>query len=335
MRELLHQISEISDHLHRELSMGASRGNAWLLLDPSPLVSKPREDEWLNGVLADSVASRVHSSRAEIPAEMYAKFLPVNSNNFHGSQQLLNSIEAALTEIKADELNLGNGRVVAGWFECGVDSDSDAQRLISHYLRFMFHRRVDNRIEWLRWYDPAVLWILWDVLNAVQRKTLLGPITRLWILDPVGQLVNLQCTDDVLLTGQVGQSNLNPLNLSVEQWQQIDNIGPFNRALLKTQLGDQNDGLIKGLTPSALAQHRRAGFGALSRARQHGIKDPQDLALFAELAMQCHPKFDQHSLVITALQRFHSDVYFSACVADIDDAQWRVIASEMSASHSD
>ena len=304
------------------------------MLDPSSLVSMPREDEWLNSVVTDSVASGVHRSRTEIPPEMYAKFLPVNSSSFHGSQHLRNSIEASLTEIKVDQLNLGKGRVVAGWFECGVDPNADAQRLISHFSRLMFHRRLDNRIEWLRWYDPAVLWILWDVLNAVQRKILLGPITRLWILDPIGQLVSLQCADDVLSMEQAGQSNLNPISLSVEQWQQIDNIGPFNRALLKTQSGSQSDGLVNELALSALAQHRKAALEALSRAKQYGIQDPQDLALFAELAMRYHPKFDQHPLVVTALQRFHSNVYFSACVAEIDDAQWQVIASEMSASHS-
>jgi Domain of unknown function (DUF4123) len=333
MIKLQQQVSALSDQLHRALSDSQTTETSWLLIDPSPLFATARDDEWLDSFINHPDTLVALQSRAEVPFEMYPRFQRFDASQPHGSQQLRHSLQIAVAENQPHQLGQGFGRAVAAWIECGSEFALDAWPLRQHFSRFMFFQRPDARVDWLRWYDPAVLWVLWEILSPAQRKTLLGPIRRLWLLDPAGQLVSLQCDDDALTLPWNADAARSPLGLSDEQWQRIDAIGPFNQALVRVRLQAQGDAPGNASTLPALQQLRRQALGALARAQQRGIRDSQDLALYAELAMRCHPEFDQHPLVVDALQRVNSDNYFSACIADIDDMQWQRIRSELNLLH--
>jgi Domain of unknown function (DUF4123) len=322
----------VSDQLHRLLATSISPGVCWLLVDPSPFFVAPmRGSEWLNEIIANPNSVQVQQSRTDLPAEMYPFLLRFDTNQMVGSQQLCQSIGACLEENQAEKLLKGHGRAISGWLECDVNVGEDAKLLRDHLSQLMFHRRPDGRIEWLRWYDPTVLWSLWEILTPEQRNTLLGPIHCLWILDPKGELIRLPPSkNDAELTYR-DDATLNRLSLTNEQWIRIDSIGPFNRALAKLLFNARDMQLDATLSSSTLPVLRNQAFSALARAQKHGIHDPQDLMLYAELAMRWHPQFDRHTLVAEALRKYSADNYFSACVADIDELQWSRIRSDLSA----
>ena len=331
--QIARQALALSDQLQREWAQTDTKGRGWLLIDPSPLIAAERDAPWLNDIVDSTEIIRIPQIRAELPKSMYPVALPLDTNCAQGSDHLLASLQVGLAESQLSELQQGRGRAISAWIVCSQDTAQDAKSLKAHLGRMMFFRRPDLRIQWLRWYDPAVLWSLWGVLTPEQRKILFGPIRCIWLLDPVGQLIRLQVDEKVAAIAWQNETALNPLGLSADQWQRIDAIGPFNQALVRVRAYAVATA-ENPLSLTALAKLRDYALNALGRAQQRGIHDAKDLTLYAELAMRCHPEFDTHPLVANALDNKTADTYFSACIADIDDAQWQRIGDELRATTS-
>ena len=310
----------LSDALHREFARSEPpAATFWLLLDPSPLGMQQPDDPGLGALLNDDALARVEPSRALIPVEMSPALLPLDPGPAAGSNRIRLSLSLALDELPSSRLAQGAGRVVAAWLEVEGSVDAAAAALQRHLARVMFARRGADRVEWLRWYDPAVLWLLWPHLDARQQELLLGPIRRYWLLTPSATWACL------LKAGVQPASDPAPASLEFtpEQWSVIDGIGPLNQALVQIQSSELD---IATCTNAA-----SVGMSALARAQKAGFTDPADLARYAQKAMSCHPGFDRHALVAERLQQRSAGQFFTSVVDDITDPQWDEIAKDLKA----
>jgi Domain of unknown function (DUF4123) len=313
----------LSDSLHRGLAAsGLSSALCWLLLDPSPLGMQEADEPALAGLLMRHAVCRVKPSRAGVPREMAPALLPLDAAAPADSALIRLSLELALQELPLARLAQGGGRVIAAWLECEGEPQEAQAALQRHFAQNMFARRADGRLEWLRWYDPAVLWVLWARLSAAQQCLLLGPVSRYWLLTPSAELLCLTAqpasAQDAV---EPAAATMVQVEFTVTQWSVIDAIGALNVALTQTQ--------ASGLDATALERARDAGMSALARAQQAGFTDRQDLVAYACKAITCHPDFDQHALIAQHLRAAQPGDFFSAAVDDITDEQWRQIGQEL------
>jgi hypothetical protein len=174
----------------------------------------------------------------------------------------------------------------------------------------MVQRHPLGHDVWLRLQDPAVLWVLWGWLQPAQKATLLGPIERFYLLNPVGQLQRLTASEPV---------TRNALDLSEAQWAAIDCIEPLNIAFREWSRLRQED---------QLRPARATALAAIQRAKKLGFHDLRDLAFYGLCALEVHPRFDFHSLIVNRMRARQPTDYFGGLVADLDRHEWQRIAKE-------
>lgn len=317
----------LSDSLHRNLTTsGLPSTRCWLVLDPSPLGMQEADETALAELITHRALCRVEPARAGVPPEMAPALLPLDATIAADSALIRSSLELALHELPSTQLAQGGGRVIAAWLECDGEPEPTQAALRRHLARTMFARRADGRIEWLRWYDPAVLWVLWPRLSAEQQRLLLGPVRRHWLLTPSGALQCLSATTDPSSqAAKPTSATTEQIEFTATQWAVIDAIGALNLALVQACASELDD--------IALARYRDVGMSALARAQQAGFTDRQDLAVYASKAITCHPEFDRHAIVAQRLRAAQPGDFFSATVDDITDPQWQQITNDLNASH--
>ncbi len=316
-------LDQLSDSLHRGFASSSSpAASCWLLLDPSPLGMHKPNDPGMVKLLNDHALARVKPSRAGIPLEMSPSLLPLDQTSSAGSTLIRSSLALALGELPSPRLAQGAGRVIAAWLECDGSVDAARASLERHFACAMFASRADGRIEWLRWYDPAVLWLLWPHLIAAQQCVLLGPIRRYWLLTPSATLACLSRPGAPRHSEKVSAKSAS-IAFTSQQWAIVDGIGPLNVALTQIQASE--------LDSAAFARAAAAGMCALARAQKAGFSDRRDLARYAHRAMTCHPEFDSHALIADLLRERSTEEFFTAVVDDITDLQWNQIANDLKA----
>ncbi len=313
----------LSDSLHRGLTAsGTPDARCWLLLDLSPLGMQEPDEPALAELLSQTALCRIEPRRVGVPTEMAPALLPLNADTAADSALLRSSLELALHELPSARLAQGGGRVIATWLECDGEPQAAQTALRRHIAHTMFARRASGRIEWLRWYDPAVLWVLWPRLSVEQQRLLLGPVRRCWLLAPSGTLQCLSPT--TVLSPQAATAMAaatGPIEFTATQWAAIDAIGALNLALVQANASEFDD--------AGLMRARDAGMSALARAQRAGFMDREDLAVYACRAMTCHPVFDEHTEVAQRLNALKPGDYFSACIDDLTEADWLRICREL------
>jgi hypothetical protein len=308
--------SQLSDALHRGLATpGSTSAPCWLLLDPSPLGLSESDEPLAGGLLTHPTLCRVKPARADLPEDMAPALLALDAAESGGSALLAQSLALALGELSSQRLAQGQGRVVAAWLECDGELDASQAALQRHLARTLFTRRPDGRIQWLRWYDPAVLWLLWPRLDARQQHYLLGPIRRCWLLTPSAELACLQAPQPP------EAEPLTALGLTDAQWAVVDAISALNLALAQTD--------ASSLDATTLQRVADTGMSAITRAQQAGWSDRQDLALYARIAITRHAHFDRHPSVSQRLQAARPGDFFSAAIDGITEDQWHHIKRDL------
>jgi hypothetical protein len=315
--------SDHADVLHRALASRAPATGAacWLLLDRGPLSLNEASDPLLADLLSRGDLRMVNPPRNDVPAGLAPALLRLNSEVAQDSETIGQSLGLAGHELSSGQLAQAGGRVVAAWLEGSDGADDDPQPLQRHFSEFMFFLRPDGRVQWLRWYDPAVLWALWPCLRAEQRAVLLGPIRRYWLFAPNAALLALDAPTTTSIVLEHGTSAALRLALTPEQWNQIDAISALNLAFVQAN--------ASAFTDAALEQARQAGMAALARAQRVGLHDVRDLALYAHVAITRHPAFDEHPDVAQRLQSLKPGDYFSASIDGLTDADWTRICREL------
>jgi hypothetical protein len=299
--ELEQRIDELSDILHRRV-IESHHGVVWLSLD-GVAPERLAESELRQALLARSPVP-VPLRHSRIDERLWPSWYRLDVSRASDSAILRLSLTLGLLELDPKTLREGRGREVAGWLL--LDPDTDVSRAAAQAGRQMIQRRLGGDLL-LRTHDPAVLWWLWRFIEGSQRAALLGSVQQWWLLNPAGEL-------ECLAHGASAQHD--GLALSEPQWQEVMGIGALNHALREFP-ASVNDPHVFDILREALG-----------RARSHGLTDPSDLALFGCHAAQVHPRFDRHPLLAERLRNRQPDDFYSALVAELDEAAWRQIRQD-------
>lgn len=295
----------LSDALHRALAADAD-GRCWLMIDPAvrPL---DVEREW-DARLIERSPIQVRVLGGDPDPRLLPQLIELDSARAADSSIIHLAIEEAIEECSAASLAQGAGRRICGWMQTRVGGCA----LAAHIGRRLVQYRPGGRKALMRWIDPAGLWALWPLLDAVQRTALLGPVDAYHLLDPAGRWLTLCPDADQVPTPTFG--------LSPAQWADLEAIGALNLALREW-------GAAKAATDE-LAAGRQIALAALRRAKALGFADDRDLAAFAGRALSVHPLFHQHPLVRERLAKRAPDDYFTALVDDLAAQDWQRVRAE-------
>lgn len=250
----------------------------------------------------------VLSSRAEMGATTLPLIAEGFSNNAADMPALLDL--AALPESERDQLwqqmdeagNAGEPTLI----ELLIDTTFEPHAMQSHWCRVQSARHASD-VGWLRAFDPRVL---------LHLPRVLGPQGWRWLTRGCHGMA-LQLAGQWWALQLPGISNTAAsVTWSTDVWLDLQRIGPVNRAL------------------HLLSQHDAAGLLALAprlndlvtRAqRRHGTSRSDELAAYAVLGHEIHPRFDEHPLALAQLQA-HADPEFP--VASPVEALQRLTANQ-------
>ncbi len=287
----------LSDALHRR-AMDACDGIVWLALD-GRAPDKQATSALRQGLLARE-AVPVRLSHPQMDERLYPAWYRLDANRSTDSALLRLSVEIALDELDPQVLRQGGGRVLAGWL--ALPGSVPPGEVASHLGRQMIQRR-HMRTLLLRLHDPAVLWWLWQWLDAAQRAALLGRMNAWWLLSPLGELHALE---------RPSGAGVDTLALGERQWRDVFAIASLNQVL-------------RSLDAPPDGQTLRMLHDAARRACEHGLTDTDDQAAFIRHSLQMHPQFDRHPLLQSLLQRRQPGEFYAALSAELDDAAWRQV----------
>lgn len=299
--------NRISDQLHRTLAVTNSSASCMLLLDPTlyPPSESPRYSAWLE----QHPPVKITLQHQKIDPSIYPLLLPLESAKAADSDVLGVSVLDAIEELNPESLEQGVGRRVGGW----IVSQQPAKAVARHLAKAILQHPEPRRTKILRLHDPSVLWAFTPRLNETQLNQLLGPIDAWWYLDPLGQLVALKPT--------VSEPLDTALQLTPENWRDVDGIGPINRALRRWLKLEQHDESLPTVLDNA--------WQALRRAQSFEFNDPDDLTAFVECALLVHPNFYEHPTLKPRLERHPAGQYFTAIIDPLTDDDWQRIQHDL------
>lgn len=236
---------------------------------------------------------------------------------FLGQDTARSPVLVDLSAIRADELD-----------ELGAQLDTDTRQRHPTHFGLLLHsasppaelsRHLAARLvirptgtapaRQFRYYDPGTF---------LQLPTLLGEATMAWLFGPIS----------VVLVGWAGQWRPCPApaadipaarRLDAAQLDALLELSLSNRAAMQLPPPRDQDDWV--------ARCQRIG-AHLRRARQHHQLHLRDaLIAFALHAERCHPRFDEHPLIVSLLQQQGAD--YLALTASITATQWQRIAAEL------
>ncbi|WP_411832379.1 DUF4123 domain-containing protein [Pseudoxanthomonas mexicana] len=225
-----------------------------------------------------------------------------------GSALLAMSCEAAMEDWAPQSQRQSDGHRVGGW----LFSQAPAGRIAAHLASRCVQQRVAGQRTLVRYYDPSVLDMAWNVIVQEQRDALLGPIDC-WFI--AGR--ERQPRSYARVHGGIGDAGFPALSRG--QWLELGHIRPFNRAWARITAS------AKELPGPVLC---RQVAQALSRAYGYGFENPEDLEEFAWRAFSVSPRFDQHPSIARLIRERMADDAFGYVIADLKDEDWSVIAME-------
>jgi len=299
----------LSDEFHRGL---AEFGDTRCCLVYDQTTGPPADDK----VAADWVQDgcqwvEVPVRHPQMNRSMWPLWLPIDIQTAHGSHTIQTSLAAALSELRPEVLRSGAGRRIGGWL-CLHDGQSIPQAATQFGLS-MLQSPPQGGTVLLRLYDPAVLWIVWMLLDAEQQAALLGAIRQYWFLNPMGQLCKLESKS----------TSKDTLRLRNDQWRDVMLIQPLNQAL-RVWL-DENAAMRSDL--QLVDALRSTAMEALRRGVAHGLSDYMDLAAFAGHALSIHSHFDEHPAVQELLRRRKvDDEHYTSVIEVLTSADWQKIS---------
>lgn len=307
------QVQDISDALHRAVAKSGHR-TLWLAMDGS---DQPLPD--IDG--ADWSSARkwveINLRHPEIDSRWHPRWLALNLALAQDAHILNHSIVWALDERRPHHMRAGMGRRVSGWLL--APDDELIHVAANHCARLMLRRAPSSPGHFLlRLHDPAVLWAVWQILTSEQKSEWLGPIGRWHLLDPKGELTQLEAP---------AHRHNEPAGwpshpLGSQQWQDVQNITPLHRAI-------QSLTATEPTGSTQCEQWVRSGLQALRRANAHGLDDLHSLSLFAELALTRHPDFDQHPRVKQLLMQREPDEPLGGLLSELTEQDWRNLTVDL------
>ena len=283
-----------------------------VLIDPS--LSNAAEDE----VFAEAMHATgvkpvpIEWQHAKLAPEHRPALVTVDTSVNLGSELLNLSMQMAAQDADASHLQQGRGQRIAGWL-----LSSATPRTLARHLGAMAVQALPDglppsagRTRLLRFFDPLVLPVLWDVSDPEQRVAFMGPVQQWFLLDNGSEL---RALSQAAVTGGP------PARAAwrAAQWRVLLCLDAFNPAAIGHGLSDE----LIALRPTVLA--------TLGRMSELGIHEPRDLQSLASLALRHHPEFDRHPQVNQLLMKRTADQNAAMALATLTDDDWRYIADEL------
>jgi len=286
-------------------------GRCFLLIDPELRPILPEDEDWQH--YADLAHTPVPIGHRDVNETSYPVLTPLRLAVDAERELLVHTVREACIEMQPQALRTGQGRRIGGW----LISDAPVHTIASELGQVMLQRHPSGGTVWLRFQDPAVLWVMSGWLPALQQAALqqaalLGSVRTFHVLTPAMQLLSLQSTE-----ARDGAE----LDLTDAQWSAIELVGPLNTALRDREI----------FGPDQLPVARRNAFAAIRRAKAMGFHDGADLALYGGCALWRHPRFDFHPLMVARLKARPPGGFFSALIEGLTERDWERMRQEVPA----
>jgi hypothetical protein len=249
----IEQSKKIKHQLYQYFSRSDNR--IILMLDAALLRHRRDIHDFISAINQRSV-KKVPVAPEYLTEEFFPWLLELDLSLEDDAILLDKSIDIALNEIEPRKIKSGNGRLISGWLSSHSPVDITAQHMANTALQ----NNNDARIL-LRYYDPGVAILLWEVIDSWQRQRILGPITAWFSVDGDGELIHRKG-----LVQQYKQLSYS-LSLSPDTWKEIDLIRIVN-LILREYRFDHAD---KPRFSEVQAFH--TALPALKRAVNYAFKD--------------------------------------------------------------
>lgn len=242
--------------------------------------------------------------------------LPLDLSKHDASEVLLASLRMATEDLQPASLQQGQGQRIAGWLLSPAEPLTLARHLGALSVQdlpaglpvFAGRRRS------LRFHDPLVWPVLWQLSRPEQRAALLGPVSNWCWLDPKLSLHTVA-------------GNVAPRDSSTEQepatawdaqqWLTLLALNAFNAAATQRSLSQET------------LDRRPIVLDVLGRMAQRWVEDERDLKALARLAL-VHPcPFDLHPHIRSLLDGRPSQQWSSATLEQLPDDDWQRICKEL------
>jgi hypothetical protein len=176
-------------------------------------------------------------------------------------------------------------------------TEYDTPRFQSHFARVQICRNSRGERAWLRLHDPRV----WVQLPRVLKMSTLEKISialQHWTFYYAGEWIT-NTLDDYKQDTPL-RNVTSSLVVDGPEWAALGRVGAVNRSL--SRLGIDT-------TYSEALRHSALIDSLIARAQAvYGLRRLEDLLNFASLGWCIHPRFDEHSCVIEAVQNHHDGV---------------------------
>lgn len=242
--------------------------------------------------------------------DFFPWLIPLNLGLPDDVQILDESVRLALHEINPQKIKRGEGRLISGWLASNSSIDKIALHLGKSALQCN-----DGKNILLRYYDPAVAPLLWNVLDNWQQRRLLGPVTNWFSIDGDGQIIKRATIGQQVL--QLSHS----ISLSPEEWESIKMIAIVNAILCEYRLTHINKSRLDELTVM------KNVLPALRRAGEYSFQSKGDLIAYGMHALTISPEFDRHPHISRLLvsQRSKKNASYLNAVASVSESDWEKI----------
>lgn len=274
--------------------------------------------EWLEATAAecgvDLRSAPIMIGRHEVGRDRQPVLVRLNLDRYADTELCRVSVQMALHDWNCHALRRGSGHRVGGW----LLSSAEIPELVGYLAMQAVRRRASGGRAWVRFHDPRVMDVLRDVYDLRQRRQLCGSVAS-WLWLSRWRTLESWIQGDANLID--GATTAEPLSL--QQWTDIDNIGPLNRVWLRA--------VCEGIevNRSTLGELRVA----LARARGYGFDDATDLVEFGWRALRVHRNFDVHPEIRKLMAGRGKGDSFGYIVAEMSEKQWNGISEDMQHGH--
>lgn len=280
-----------------------------LMIDAAILRRRNNKPELIDA-LENRGVIKVPVAQQYLTDEFFPWLVPLDLSLPEDAQLFDESISQALNEIEPQQIKKGSGRLISGWLASNVTPEETAIHIGKSALQ-----SNNGKDILLRYYDPAVAPLLWNILDSWQRQRMLGPVTSWYSVDGDGQLIKRAGL--MQQTFQMSHS----VSLCPESWGDIGLIAVINSILRDYRLNNTNAPRLDELSVFQTI------MPALKRARDYPFKNKDDLIAYGMHALTISPDFDRHPDISRLLefQRSKEDASYLDAISTVSDMHWENI----------
>ncbi|UKE45834.1 DUF4123 domain-containing protein [Xanthomonas cerealis] len=302
------QVEALSEKLHC-IARSAGVSRCCVLMQSSAQISEGAAK--LQQALDNSRNEVVPVNLAPMPKSDWPYLVVLDIAKGHDAWISALAMEAAQREVQWESLQSGRPNQVCAW----ILGERDPRELSRRIAKNAIQRNPQRKRRWLRFYDPCVIDLYWDLLTPTQRL-LSDQEMGSWLY--VDRYVELRALSAPEASGQMTGATL-----SNEQWDGLEYVGSINQSWIR--LGKE------GVIPE-FAQLTSARRTMVATVPALGIDDSIDLDLFAYHAIKYGPGFHADTSVQQVLRRLSAEEGYAYLMQGFSEEHWAYIRDRRSIS---